>query len=239
MPTTDLHLEYDRDTHRLLEVCGDQVRDLGRLTRHEACLVDHMCGRNRLDGGPPVTCRYRELTALLWPDREHDDARPYLSGLVLELRRKIERDPAHPVVLRNVPGEGYALSVRPFTAVRDESPFVAGMPITEPARFFGRTAEVDRIFEHWRRRPLHSAAVVGPRRSGKTSLLCYLRALPHTAPADLRPGQRPCPLPHSAGAGAGAMGGGERGGADTRRPRWWPLARAGRAGGRPRTPSPW
>jgi len=55
------------------------------------------------------------------------------------------------------------------------SPFIAGPPITEPAQFFGRERELKRLGLLLRQRPLQNAAIIGPRRSGKTSLLHYLR----------------------------------------------------------------
>ncbi len=58
------------------------------------------------------------------------------------------------------------------------SPFVVGPPITEPRQFCGREAALTRIFKLWRRFPLQNIAVTGARRSGKSSLLHYLK---HTA----------------------------------------------------------
>ncbi|MCB9007628.1 MAG: hypothetical protein H6656_09740 [Ardenticatenaceae bacterium] len=55
------------------------------------------------------------------------------------------------------------------------SPFIAGPPITEPTQFFGRERELKRLGMMLRQRPLQNAAIIGPRRSGKTSLLHYLR----------------------------------------------------------------
>jgi len=70
------------------------------------------------------------------------------------------------------------------------SPFVVGPPITMPRQFFGRERELKRIFGLWRRFPLQHVAVVGPKRSGKTSLLHYLKNITRATPAELRPGQR-------------------------------------------------
>ena len=56
-----------------------------------------------------------------------------------------------------------------------DSPFIAGPPITEPTHFFGRERELKRLGMMLRQRPLQNAAIIGPRRSGKTSLLHYLR----------------------------------------------------------------
>ncbi|WP_420630390.1 BTAD domain-containing putative transcriptional regulator [Candidatus Leptofilum sp.] len=56
-----------------------------------------------------------------------------------------------------------------------QSPFIAGPPITKPNQFFGRERELKRLGMLLRQRPLQNAAIIGPRRSGKTSLLHYLR----------------------------------------------------------------
>lgn len=70
------------------------------------------------------------------------------------------------------------------------NPFFAGPPIEEPRHFFGRERELRRLFGLWQRLPLQNAALIGPSRSGKTSLLRYLRAVTTTPPEQLRPGQR-------------------------------------------------
>jgi hypothetical protein len=77
-------------------------------------------------------------------------------------------------------------------------PFVAYQPITEPSQFFGRERECRRIFAWWRHFPLQNVAVVGPRRSGRTSLLHYLRTINATPKEQLRPGQRNDWLPEAA-----------------------------------------
>jgi len=68
-------------------------------------------------------------------------------------------------------------------------PFIAGPPITHPARFFGREREVKRLFHMLRHIPMQNAAIIGPRRSGKTSLLHYLKNVTTAVPAHLRPDQ--------------------------------------------------
>ncbi|MBE2201907.1 MAG: AAA family ATPase [Anaerolinea sp.] len=82
---------------------------------------------------------------------------------------------------------------RPFGS--QTTPFVAGPPITRPAQFFGRERELKRLFNLLKRLPLQNAALVGPRRSGKTSLLHYLRTITTTPPGQLRPAQRADWLP--------------------------------------------
>lgn len=78
---------------------------------------------------------------------------------------------------------------------RQLSPFVVGLPITSPRQFYGRERELKRIFDLWRHFPLQNVAVLGLKRSGKSSLLHYLKAITGAAAADLRPGQRTDWLP--------------------------------------------
>ena len=77
-------------------------------------------------------------------------------------------------------------------------PFVAGPPVLHPRQFFGRRRELKRLFSLWQRPPLQNAAIIGPRRSGKTSLLFYLQRITTTPAAELRPGQRTDWLPDPA-----------------------------------------
>ena len=78
----------------------------------------------------------------------------------------------------------------------DPPHFFVGPPITQPRRFFGREREVRRIFALLKNPPLQNAAIIGPRRSGKTSLLHYLRTVTATPLEQLRPTQRADWLPH-------------------------------------------
>jgi len=75
-------------------------------------------------------------------------------------------------------------------------PFVAGPPITHPYQFFGRQRVLRRLFNLWQRPPLQNAALIGPRRSGKTSLLHYLKRITTTPAPYLRPDQRTGWLPN-------------------------------------------
>lgn len=85
----------------------------------------------------------------------------------------------------------------PNLNIEQMAPFLAGPPLTHPYHFFGRQRELRRIFGLLRRFPLQNTAVIGPYRSGKTSLLHYLQAI-HTTPANqLRPGQKQDWLPQA------------------------------------------
>lgn len=70
------------------------------------------------------------------------------------------------------------------------SPFIAGPPITDPRQFFGRERELKRVFNLFKRIPLQNAAIIGARRSGKTSFLHYLRTITTTPLTHVRPDQR-------------------------------------------------
>lgn len=69
-------------------------------------------------------------------------------------------------------------------------PFSPNRPITDPRRFFGRERECRRVFNWWSGIPLQDVALVGPKKSGRTSLLHYLRLIAATPANRLRPGQR-------------------------------------------------
>lgn len=75
------------------------------------------------------------------------------------------------------------------------APFVVGPPVMHPRQFFGREAELRRIFHVWQRHPLQHVALIGPKRSGKTSLLHYVRQICTTPPLQRRPDQRTDWLP--------------------------------------------
>jgi hypothetical protein len=72
----------------------------------------------------------------------------------------------------------------------ESSPFITGTPIINPRYFFGREKELKRLFNLLKRHPLQNAAIIGKKRSGKTSLLHYLKNITTTPPEQLRPGQK-------------------------------------------------
>ncbi len=77
----------------------------------------------------------------------------------------------------------------------NEKVFVAGPPIHIPHLFFGRTREIQRIFSYWRATPFEHVAIIGKRRSGKSSLLHYLRTITTTSVSNLRANQKHDYLP--------------------------------------------
>lgn len=67
--------------------------------------------------------------------------------------------------------------------------FIVGPPILNPRQFFGRSRELKRIFLALNSQVLQNVALIGLSRSGKTSLLHYIRRITRTQPAALRPNQ--------------------------------------------------
>jgi hypothetical protein len=72
----------------------------------------------------------------------------------------------------------------------EASPFITGSPITQPRYFFGREKELKRLFNLLKRHPLQNAAIIGKKRSGKTSLLHYLKNITTTPAEQLRSNQK-------------------------------------------------
>lgn len=185
----DEYVEFDRTRGVLVLVLHGQRSEIGDLRPQERKLLEHMAARNRDNGHLPVVCSYEELQSLFWPDISLEEAKGHLAHLVRDLRKKIEKNPHEPKVLLNVPGEGYLLNTCGDAGPEDERPFIVGPPINHPRRFFGRRREVERILRLWSGNPIQCAVVRGPKRSGKTSLLQYLRRLLTTPSGELRLGQ--------------------------------------------------
>ncbi|MGK7912833.1 MAG: hypothetical protein AB4050_15370 [Synechococcus sp.] len=79
--------------------------------------------------------------------------------------------------------------------LENQPKFIAGPPISHPRNFFGRERELRRLFGLLKTQPMQNAAIVGKQRSGKTSLLNYLRTITTTPRRELREGQRSDWLP--------------------------------------------
>jgi len=58
---------------------------------------------------------------------------------------------------------------------RPMHPYIVGPPIENPQQFYGRHQELKQIFDTLNRQPLQHFAIIGLRRSGKSSLLKYIR----------------------------------------------------------------
>jgi hypothetical protein len=86
--------------------------------------------------------------------------------------------------------------IKPQQTNKEVSPFITGAPITQPRYFFGREKELKRLFNLLKRHPLQNAAIIGKKRSGKTSLLHYLKNITTTPIEQLRPEQKSDWLKH-------------------------------------------
>jgi len=80
--------------------------------------------------------------------------------------------------------------------IENPRPFIVGPPITHPCNFFGREREIKRLFNLLKHHPLQNAAIIGKRRTGKTSLLRYLENITTTSSEQLRPNQKNDWLPN-------------------------------------------
>lgn len=68
--------------------------------------------------------------------------------------------------------------------------FIIGPPVGNPAQFFGRENHLTRIFGWWQQPPFGHVALIGPRRSGKTSLLHHLQPISGQGNAEVRANQK-------------------------------------------------
>jgi DNA-binding SARP family transcriptional activator len=90
------------------------------------------------------------------------------------------------VLLEQIRSNTYAVSSppqqkslqQPVIRPSNHPPFIAGPPITHADGFYGRSREIKRIMNLLGYLPMQNAAVIGPRRSGKTSLLHHLKQRP-------------------------------------------------------------
>jgi hypothetical protein len=70
------------------------------------------------------------------------------------------------------------------------APIPTSRPIIYPIQFFGRKVILKKIFSNWQNSPLEHIAITGPKRSGKTSLLHYLKSIHSHTAKTLRENQR-------------------------------------------------
>ncbi|GAB4321959.1 MAG: response regulator transcription factor [Dehalococcoidia bacterium] len=94
-------LEIDLD-RRLVLRDGEAVN----LTRTEWSLLQHLA----LNAGKVLLAS--ELLSKVWGPEYRDDVQ-YLRVWILRLRRKIERDPSNPRLIRTFPGIGYRFEAEP------------------------------------------------------------------------------------------------------------------------------
>jgi hypothetical protein len=116
---------------------------------------------------------------------------PNPGSVVREMLPQLQTGQSHSTIIR---ADNDVL--HPTPSLEEHPTFLAGPPITHPYYFFGREREVRRLFNLLKRRPLQNGAIIGPRRSGKTSLLNYLARITTFPAGQLRPGQHADWLPN-------------------------------------------
>lgn len=80
--------------------------------------------------------------------------------------------------------------VKPELPEKPQALPLLGIPTSHPAQFFGRIEVLKRVRRAWQQpAALQHFAIIGDRRSGKTSLLKYLQYVSQTPAADLRSDQ--------------------------------------------------
>lgn len=77
----------------------------------------------------------------------------------------------------------------PEAEVHPRPAFIVGPPILQPYLFFGRTRELKYIFSTLNSQVMQNIALIGEQRTGKTSLLHYIRKITRAPAASLRPNQ--------------------------------------------------
>ncbi|MGB3292558.1 MAG: AAA family ATPase, partial [Phormidesmis sp.] len=87
--------------------------------------------------------------------------------------------------------------LQPTEQAQNQTFFITDSPIHRPQLFFGRHDEIRHIFQLLSGYPLQNAAIIGQRRSGKTSLLKHLVEITKVPGQVLRPDQQSewIPLP--------------------------------------------
>ena len=107
-------------------------------------------------------------------------------------------DPINPEKLLALAGclNGSELSPSSFPVLDESEEEVSTLspitsrPVLHPSQFFGHESLLKKIFEGWSHPTLENVAMVGPKLSGKTSLLNYLRFIQSVDPHTLRKEQR-------------------------------------------------
>jgi len=160
-------------------ICYYRKRDdrtQGLLAKWLDCSVPRIC---RIESGK-ASPRPQDIEILLQPGHLHvsDEER---AQLWLTFQNDIINQPpkiSHP-------------SEKRFENEPDDlDPFVIYKPISYPKQFFGRTKELKPIFTAWEKFNMQDFAVIGKRRSGKTSLLNYIKTIPFAPINTLRSEQR-------------------------------------------------
>ena len=109
---TGSSLDYDWIQARLFRMDGGRRVEISHLRPQEHKLIRYMLERNRANGNVATLCEYEELVTAIWGD-EAGHTTQEVTGLVSELRTKLEIDPKKPQFLKTVRGLGYRLHADP------------------------------------------------------------------------------------------------------------------------------
>ena len=109
---TGSSLDYDWIQARLFRIDGGRRVEINNLRPQEHKLIRYMLERNRANGNVATLCEYEELISAIWGD-EPGHTTQEVTGLVSELRTKLEIDSKKPQFLKTVRGLGYRLHADP------------------------------------------------------------------------------------------------------------------------------
>jgi DNA-binding response OmpR family regulator len=111
------HLTYDWLQMKVFRVEGGEKEQITGLSPQAHRLIRYLAGLSRINNGSPVACTHTELIHMLWgrteewpPHRGYDETN--LRNVVTGVRKRIERDPANPVLLQTERNIGYRLVIR-------------------------------------------------------------------------------------------------------------------------------
>jgi DNA-binding response OmpR family regulator len=111
------YLTYDWLQMKVYRLDGDTRAEITGLSPQSHRLIRHFAELSRINNGSPVACTHAELIRMLWgqreewpPNRVYDETN--LRNVVTALRKRIERDPACPVLLQTERNIGYRLLIR-------------------------------------------------------------------------------------------------------------------------------
>ncbi|MBA8922828.1 hypothetical protein BC739_000025 [Kutzneria viridogrisea] len=111
------HLTYDWIQFKVFRVTGAERVEVTGLSPQAHKLIRYMAELSRLNNGSAVACPHNELIQMMWgrpeewpPGRAYDETN--LRNIVNAARKRIEPDPANPVLLQTERNIGYRLIIR-------------------------------------------------------------------------------------------------------------------------------
>src|SRR6184192_1474453 len=111
------HLTYDWLQMKVYRVEGGAKQEITGLAPQSHRLIRYLAELSRLNNGSPVACTHTELIHMLWgrpeewpPSRSYDETN--LRNVVTAVRKRIERDPANPLLLQTERNIGYRLLIK-------------------------------------------------------------------------------------------------------------------------------